>query len=139
MDKLVIEGKTYTVDTLSKLPYNFQLAKLATRTENGVTAFFRSTSPLSMFHPVEIKESETRTIYHCGEQWLHNKRATLFKDTSTSSEIMSADIALECKNLGQNVYNYNDDLWFKSGKASTVMKTINMAKFQQHPELIAFL
>ncbi len=37
------------------------------------------------------------------------------------------------------VHNYNDDLWFKSGKASTVMKKINMAKFQQHTELLAFL
>ncbi len=52
---------------------------------------------------------------------------------------MSADIALECKNLGRNVHNYNDNLWFKSGKASTVMKKINMSKFQKHPELLAFL
>ncbi len=66
---------------------------------------------------VEIKDSETGTIYHCGEQWLHNGKATLFKDISTSSEIMSADIGLECKNLGRNVHNYNDDLLYKSGKA----------------------
>ncbi len=103
VDNLVLEGKTYRVDTLSKLPEYFQPAKLATRTANRVTAFFQSTSPLSMFHPVEIKDPETGTIYHCGEQWLDNEKAILFKDTSTSSEIMYADTALECKNLGRNI------------------------------------
>ncbi len=76
-----------------------------------------------MFHLVE-KDPEIRTLYHCGEQWLHNEKSTLFKDTSTSSKIMSADTALEYKNLGQNVPNYNDDLWFKSGKASRAMKIL---------------
>ncbi len=139
VDKLVLECKTYSVDTLSKLPEYFQTAKLGTRTENGVTTFYWSTSPLSNFHTVEIKDSETGTIYHCGEQWLHNEKAALFKDISTSSEIMYADTPLEYKNPGWNVHNYNDNLWYKSGKASTVMKKINMAKFQQYPEPLAFL
>ncbi len=91
-----------------------------------------------MFHPVEIKDPETRTINHCGEQWLHNVKATLFKYTSTSSENMTADAALECKNLGQNLHNYNDDLLFKNGKANRVKTNIKMVKFQHHPELIVF-
>jgi ribA/ribD-fused uncharacterized protein len=139
VDRLVLEGKTFTVDTLSQLPDDLQPTKLATHTENGVTAFFRSASPLSMFHPVQIKDTDNNNIYHCGEQWLHREKALFFKDESTAADIMMAETAVECKTLGRNVKNFNDDQWYKSGHARKIVKKINMAKFQQNPELLTFL
>ncbi len=38
------------------VPNDLQTAKLATHIENGLTAFFRSESPLSMFHAIQIKD-----------------------------------------------------------------------------------
>ncbi len=77
-DRLVLEGKTYTVDTLSQLPNDLQPAKLATHTENGIAAFFRSESPLSMFHATQIKDINSDIIYHSGEQWLHREKCLVF-------------------------------------------------------------
>ncbi len=95
VDRLVLEGKTYTADTLSQLPNDLQPAKLATRTENGVTAFFRSESPLSMFHATQIKDIDSDIIYHCGEQWLHREKALFFKDKCLAQDIMIAETAVE--------------------------------------------
>ncbi len=80
VNRLVLEGKTYTVDTLSQLPNDLQPAKLATHTDNGVTAFFRSESLLLMFHATQIKDIDSCTSYHYGEQWLHRENALFFKD-----------------------------------------------------------
>ncbi len=75
VDRLVLD----TLDTLSQLPNDLQPAKLATHTENGVTAFFISESTLSMFHRTQIKDIDSDIIYHYGEQWLHREKALFLR------------------------------------------------------------
>ncbi len=139
VDRIVLEGKMYTVDTLSQLPNDIQPAKLATHEENGVTAFFISESPLSMFHATRIKDIDSGAIYHCGEQWLHIEKALSFNDKCLAQDIMMGEMAVECKALVRHVKSYNYDQWYKSGHAWSVMKKINIVKIKQHPELLVFL
>lgn len=139
VDKLVLDGRTYTVDTVHQLPDHLNPANLATKTENGITAFFRQASPLSMFHPCQIKDPDTGTVYHSGEQWLQAGKAAEFGDKDTVSDIMQANTAFDCYKLGQNVKNFTVDGWYKNGKAKELMKKINIAKYHQHPKLLTFL
>ncbi len=40
VNKLIIEGRSYTVDSLDRLPEELSLARVATRTHSEMTAFF---------------------------------------------------------------------------------------------------
>ncbi len=70
-----------------------------------------------MFHATQIKDIDSGTIYHCGEQWLHREKALFFKDKCLAQDIMMAEMVVECKTLGRHVKSYNDDQWYKSGHA----------------------
>ena len=48
VDKLIVNGMTYTVDTLDNLPENLKLSKIYTPTRNDVTAFFTALCQISM-------------------------------------------------------------------------------------------
>ncbi len=67
------------------------------------------------------------------------KKALFFKDECLAEDIMMAETSVECKALGRHVKNYNEDQWYKSGRAWSVMKKINITKFKQNPELRVFL
>ncbi len=67
------------------------------------------------------------------------RKGLVFKDKCLALDIMMAETAVECKALGRHVKSYNDDQWYKSGHAWSVMIKINMAKFKQNPELLVFL
>ncbi len=49
-----------------------------------------------------------------------------------------AETAVE-GNIWVDIYKTSDNQSYKRGHARTVMKTINMARFQQNPKLLAFL
>ena len=62
VDKLVLDGKKYTVHTLYKLPPNFQPANLAMFTTDESILFYGKDCFLSNFHPArfDIQNSELR-------------------------------------------------------------------------------
>ena len=48
-DKLIVDGRPYTVDTLDKLPPDISTEKLATPCRNNMVAFFSKYSPFSNY------------------------------------------------------------------------------------------
>ncbi len=76
-DRLIIDGRSYTVDTLKELTissrhseawYNYKI-------NDSITAFFGS---LTNFHPVKFTRHSFE--YHSSEQFLLHKKSILFKD-----------------------------------------------------------
>ena len=136
VDKLVIDGNTYTVDTINRLPEDLSPAKVATRSDNTVTAFYTSQSPLSNFYLREIKDKDG-TKYHSSEQMYQAGKAKSFNDNVTAARIMSCKTPYECYMEGKKVQNFNLQTWKE--KAPEVMYEVCLAKFSQHTDLKSFL
>ena len=98
VDKLIIYGRTYTVDAIHQLPQELHPAKLATKTDGQVTAFFRSATPLSNFHQIQVKDKEGK-IFHSSEQWYQYQKALEFEDGETAADIFRAETPVQCYKL----------------------------------------
>ena len=53
-DRLMVNGRGYTSETLNTLPEDIDIQPLYTKLENGITFFFRWRSPLSNHHPAQF-------------------------------------------------------------------------------------
>ena len=69
---------------------------------------------LSNFHPANFTESGI--TYINSEQYIQAKKAELFNDHKTKEQVMLCDTGLECKDLGRNVHNYNEEVWHRNAK-----------------------
>lgn len=134
-NKVIVDGVTYTVDTLHQLPPNLRPAKVFTPTEDGFTFFYSSASPLSNLHlaPFEIDNKN----YICSEQYLHEQKSQFAKDEETARKIMVAKDPYKIYSLGKSVRNLDVKEW--NAKAPHVMKKALLAKFSQNEHLKQFL
>ncbi len=100
VDKLIINGSVYTVDSLSVLPSELSPARRATRTDDeaGVTIFFTEVSPMSNFNKCNIVLPDG-TVLHSSEQGYHKAKAAHFKDNDAERRIMEAATPLECYHI----------------------------------------
>ena len=137
VDKLIISGRTYTVDNLSSLPQELDPAHIATRKVGNITCFFSSSSPLSNFHNTTIKDADGKK-FHTSEQFYQYHKAIHFNDEESAYKILLADTPLECYKLGRTIKNFNKDVWH-NGQAKQVMHKAVSAKFQQNQKLCDFL
>ena len=56
MDKLILDGKTYTIDDLDKLPEELMLKNLMTKMSLNITAFFSKYSIFSNHYPCKFED-----------------------------------------------------------------------------------
>ncbi len=75
VDKLIIESRSYTVDSLDRLPEELPPTRVATRTNGEIIAV----SPLSNFSTKVIKDNN-RLIWHSNEQKHQHDKCVEFKD-----------------------------------------------------------
>ena len=128
VDKLFINEKGYTTKTLKDLPAEFNLQKMFTKNENGVTLFCSKYSPLSNLYsesPIVIEG-----VSYCStEQYIQLMKATKFNDHTTAAKIKTETDPYKIMQLGKSVTNFKFQEWNQEVK--DVMKKANMAKFQQ--------
>jgi ribA/ribD-fused uncharacterized protein len=86
-DRLIINGEVFTVDNLEKLPDDIDITPTHTKTENGVTYFFRKRSPLSNHHPAPF--TIDKITYSCSEQYYYSEMARLCSDDKARKSIMA--------------------------------------------------
>ncbi len=132
MDKLIINNKTYTVDTLSKLPENLNHRKLAEKDiGNDILGFGGCFSPLSNHHRCDFEVHGVR--YSSMEQFLMSEKAKLFNDHNTSKKVMSTDDCVQQLQFGKHVSGFKKETWEK--QAVVLAERGLRAKFQQNPSL----
>jgi ribA/ribD-fused uncharacterized protein len=130
-DKLILDGQRYTVDTLDKLPPDFQPAHFATVTKDKSVLFHGKDSFLSNFHPAPFElDGES---YTGSEQFFQYKKAVRIGDKDVASKILSTDNPIEQMRLGRKLL-YTEDQW-NDEAAEQHMEVAVKAKFQQNPEL----
>ncbi len=77
-DRLIIDGRSYTVDTLKNLPEALDILRLGTsKISDSITAFFGSLTPLLNFQPDKFTLHGFE--YHSSEQFLHHKKSIFLK------------------------------------------------------------
>ena len=136
-DKLVINGTTYTVDTLDSIPDCLKYLQdgYMKLPEIESLAFFGSKSPLSNFHEAPFKENTL--AFQTVEHYLTYKKALLFGDDVTAEKIYKTKTPAAVKSLGSKIKNVNVHEWQQN--AEKIMKTGLLLKFTSSPECRDFL
>lgn len=110
------------------------------------TFFWQAPSPFSQFHPSEFNakplfitipdDEEGYTFLHC-EQWMMFNKAKLFKDEESAKRIMETTEPIQCKALGREVRNFDEEIWKRENERIVLQG--NRYKFTQNPDLLVKL
>ena len=87
-DRIVIKGKTYTVNTLNQLPEELSAFKVTSKEDQETVGFFGEINPLSNFHPVPFCVDGVE--YISSEQYIQACKAKYFGDSDTLGKILEA-------------------------------------------------
>ena len=135
VDKLVVNGVLYTVDTLSRLPTPLKPAVISTVTNGNAVAFYSKASPLSNHYPSAFVCKDIP--YNCMEQYLMQKKALHFDDTATAAKVMESTSAPQQKALGKQVVNFDEAKW-RNEVVPILMQGLR-AKFGQNQDCMDVL
>jgi ribA/ribD-fused uncharacterized protein len=75
--------------------------------------------------------------YATAEHFMMAEKARLFRDAEVLPRILAAPTPADAKALGREVRGYDDAAW-EGARLHAVIRG-NLAKFGQHPDLLAFL
>lgn len=92
-------------------------------------------SCLSQWYPAPF--SVDGIVYPSAEHFMMAGKARLFGDEEAVRRILGSNSPKEVKQIGREVRGYRDDLWHE--RRFDIVVAGNMAKFSQHPELLAYL
>jgi hypothetical protein len=126
-DRLLVKGKPYTVDTVTKLPEAINPIKYATRTDGNSTIFYSRYSKLSNHHPAVFEVDDV--MYRTTEQFYFAEMCRLGGDESQSDKIMASKDPKTCQRLGRQARLNPDFDWAKNEEK--VMRKGCYAKFTQ--------
>ena len=76
-------------------------------------------------------------MYHSSEQYIQHQKCLIFGDHETADSILKADTAIDCKNIGRDVKNFEPEKWKQNAKARCTPGIL--AKFEQNPLLSELL
>lgn len=132
-DRLILAGKTYTIDNYKSLPADLLPAAEATKTKDNVTLFYSIFSPLSNFYPAQFISDNV--CFQSSEQYYQYFKAKACCNDDVAGRILAINDPMEAKRLGKRVNPTDDDDW----NPLTTMKHALLHKFTQHPELAEIL
>ena len=126
-NKMIIDRKTYTTDTLHTLPKHLHLQEIYTPMNDNTAAFFTGNSPLSSHYMEDFKvNGET---FNCAEQYILVQKARLFNDQEAVINIMKESDPIQQKKAGKNIKNFDTEAW--KSNAKELIKPGLEAKFSQ--------
>ena len=136
VDKLVLNGQSFSVDQLHRLPEKLQPENVATKTvDDKYVCFWSRDSIFSNFYKSPFVVGDK--TYSCVEQYVMYQKALLFDDGEKATDIMEADDPATHKALGYQVTNFDLGKWRQ--EAPKIVMDALQAKFDQHPRLKAKL
>ncbi len=135
VDRLILGGKSYTVDNLDTLPKPLQPEEVFTKRSDHHTAFFTKNSPLSNHYPSRFKIGGVEFL-HEEQHYMYNK-ALHCKDQVTAKKILNTSDPGACKSLGRSLKIPDQKVWKE--QCTGIMYEGLVAKFEQNPNLCDFL
>ena len=88
---------------------------------------------LSNFWRAPFTDNDIDISFFCTEQYFMYRKAIMFGDDEQAEEILRANSPQVCRNLGQKVVGYKDDIW--SSVREEIMFKCNYLKYKQNPDL----
>jgi hypothetical protein len=135
-DRLTVDKRTYTADTIHELPQDLNPILTATQRSEHTTLFYSRHSPFSN-HFTKAPFTLGNTSYSCTEQFYFSQKADRMKDKAQYLAVMAEkDPALILKE-GKKIKNMSGIVW--EDEARNVMKTGNKAKYVQNTGVRASL
>ena len=128
-NKLVLKGRSYTVNMLNQLPDKLNSFKVTSKEDENTVGFFKEINPLSNFYPSSFNHEGTN--YISSEQFIQANKAKYFGDYDRQSMILGCTTSSECKNLAKQIRNVNDSKWDEV--AGNICYPGIQAKFYQNP------
>ena len=132
-DKLVIDGRTYTVDTLNKLPPSLNPFTYSARQNETVLVFHGTSSPLANSYPRAFKEKDI--TFNNVEQYMYYHKALTAGDDIAATRMPGIKHVTEQRRLNKSVNTVPQ--W--AGLQREKMKTGNRLKFGQNEVLAGLL
>ena len=127
-DKIILKGRSYSVNTLNQLPEELNVFKVTTRENEHTVSFFGEINPLSNFYPSPFAVEGVH--YISSEQFIQSSKAKFFGDMDMYNQIMGCTTSLECKTLSRQIKNVDVNRWEEV--ACSVCKSSIRAKIQQN-------
>lgn len=137
-DKLVIDGKQFTVapiNNLGDLPSKLVPSSSCEVRNSDIIAFLGPHSVFSNFHHARFTEGGIH--YICAEQMIQAEKAALFKDVVSVQRIMKSTSPYKMKELGSKIRNFDKQIWLK--KSKQIVARAVKAKFHQNKALAGVL
>lgn len=131
-ERLIIDGKAYTVDTINDIP--FDSSDLATKLSDSHLLFSGRLAPFSNFHASSF--TLDGRSFNCNEQFYQCMKAKFYSDDAAAMAIMLENNPLEMKRIGDSL---TGDRTKWDLEAPTVMEKGVFAKFSQNPKLASAL
>ena len=131
-DKVVIDGKEFTMQNLHELPEDINSFKATSKSDEETVGFFGEANPLSNFHPARF--TFNGESYISSEQFIQATKASFFGDTDTHTKIMGCKTSFDCKQLSWSIQNVDTKKW--DAVAMNMCEPGIREKFIQNPHLM---
>lgn len=129
IDKLVIDNKTFSVETICDIPKEYHPSQ--SKEDEDHIYFAGKESPFSKFY--QEKFSVDGQEYNCVEQYLQVQKARLFDDKQSEVAILGEEnLAVQCE-IGRNIKNF-DKTQFRERSKEYAEKAM-LEKFRQNVAL----
>jgi ribA/ribD-fused uncharacterized protein len=135
LDKLIVDKKTYTVESMSTLPSYLQPDKTTVIETDNAVVFFTQPAIFSNLHPIPIVIQGQS--YTCNEQYFQQQKAVLFDDQQVAEQIMRESSPYEMMKLAKTIKNYKHSVWLQH--VENTLFTANQAKYSQNQSAKAAL
>ena len=114
LDKLILNGKAYTVETLKNIPSSFQLEVQSIKTSDNAFAFSSKDAIFSNLYPCKINYEGK--MYKSAEEAIQISKSLLFDDQDTASKIARETDPYKQMQMGRQVQNFQKDIWQKKSR-----------------------
>ena len=134
-DTILLNGKTYDMDTLEQLPDALNLKTIFTPSKAGITTFFSKHSPLSNFYQCQFEVNGV--TFDNMERFLSIRKAELFRDAKAIEDIKKQTDPAAVKTIAKKVSGFKAPEW-----EANIMRILDeglWAKFEQNEHLARFL
>jgi ribA/ribD-fused uncharacterized protein len=128
VDKLIVGGKTYTVENMHRLPPELQPQNTAVIHTDHSVVFFTRNAIYSNLHPLNIKIDGK--VFNCNEQFFQFSKAIFFNDLEAADRIMAERDPYKMMNIAKAIKGYNHTRWLQEARKYLTMA--NEAKYAQN-------
>ena len=114
-DRLVIWGRTYTLNNLHQLPEDLNCFKVTSKQNDLCVGFFGGLNPLSNFQQASFRLDGID--YISAEQFIQAKKSEYFNDRNAYNRIMGCATSLDCKKNLRFIKDFDCNHWETHAKA----------------------